>query len=214
MAVVGLSVAAIPEGLPAILTITLAIGAQGMARRNVLVRRLPAIETLGSVSVVCTDKTGTLTRNEMTVASIRSADRFYTVSGIGYTPEGAFSLDGEDIKAPIDPLLTEILRAGLLCSDAGLRNADGRWRIDGDPMEGALLVVAAKAGLDPIMERRARPRLDTIPFDSRHQFMASLHRNPQGQACIVVKGAPELIVEMCGHERGAEGDRALILRSG
>ncbi len=210
MAVVGLSVAAIPEGLPAILTITLAIGAQGMARQNALIRRLPAIETLGSVSVICTDKTGTLTRNEMTVASIRSADRLYTVSGTGYAPHGTFSLDDEDFDATKDPLITEITRAGLLCSDAGLRQFDGQWRIDGDPMEGALLVVAAKAGLDPIMERRDRPRLDTIPFDSRHQFMASLHRDPAGQTSIVVKGAPERIVAMCRHEHGADGDRALV----
>ena len=210
MAVVGLSVAAIPEGLPAILTITLAIGAQGMARRKALIRRLPAIETLGSVSVICTDKTGTLTRNEMTVASIKSADRRYEVSGTGYVPEGDFSLDGHDIKAAKDPLLTEIVRAGLLCSDASLRHAGGQWRIDGDPMEGALLVVAAKAGLDPAAECEAWPRFDTIPFDSRHQFMASLHRESRGNAIIFVKGAPERIIAMCGCERAPEGDRALV----
>ena len=210
MAVVGLSVAAIPEGLPAILTITLAIGAQGMARRNALVRRLPAIETLGSVSVICTDKTGTLTRNEMTVASIQTAERVYEVSGVGYAPEGGFSFDGEDVDATENALLIEITRAGMLCSDAGLREHDGQWRIDGDPMEGALLVVAAKAGLDPAAERQARPRLDTIPFDSRHQFMASLHRDSAGQASIAIKGAPERIVGMCRHERGANGDRALV----
>ena len=210
MAVVGLSVAAIPEGLPAILTITLAIGAQGMARRHALIRRLPAIETLGSVSVICTDKTGTLTRNEMAVASIASADHLYQVSGSGYAPEGAFSLDGRDIDATSEPLLIEIARASLLCSDASLHKTDGQWRIDGDPMEGALLVVAAKSGLDPATERYAWPRLDTIPFDSRHQFMASLHRDPNDDARIIVKGAPERIVAMCGHERGADGDRALV----
>ncbi|MEM8948682.1 MAG: HAD-IC family P-type ATPase [Pseudomonadota bacterium] len=209
MAVVGLSVAAIPEGLPAILTITLAIGAQSMARRNALIRRLPAIETLGSVSVICTDKTGTLTRNEMTVASIQMAERGYAVSGVGYRPEGKFWTDREDVDAANDTLLAEITRAGLLCGDAGLRQIDGRWRIDGDPMEAALLVVAAKAGLDSAAEREAWPRLDTIPFDSRHQFMASLHRDPGGHASIVVKGAPERIVTMCRHERGADGDQAL-----
>ena len=211
IAVVGLSVAAIPEGLPAILTITLAIGAQGMARRNALIRRLPAIETLGSVSVICTDKTGTLTRNEMTVASVKIASHRYRVSGVGYTPEGAFSLDGEDIDAANDALLAEIMRAGLLCSDASLRENDGQWWIDGDPMEGALLVVAAKAGLDPAAERQAWPRLDTIPFDSRHQFMASLHQNPESQACIVIKGAPERVVAMCCRERGSDGDYTLVV---
>ena len=210
MAVVGLSVAAIPEGLPAILTITLAIGAQGMAQRQALIRRLPAIETLGSVSVICTDKTGTLTRNEMTVASISAAGRLYEVSGVGYAPDGTFSLDGEHVDAAHDPLLTGIGSAGLLCNDAGLRNAGGQWRIDGDPMEGALLVAAAKAGLDPAAERQAWPRFDTIPFDSRHQFMASLHRDPEGQARIIVKGAPERIVAMCGYERGPDGDRDLV----
>lgn len=210
MAVVGLSVAAIPEGLPAILTITLAIGAQGMARRHALIRRLPAIETLGSVSVICTDKTGTLTRNEMTVASIATGDCLYQVSGVGYAPDGTFSLDGRDIDATKEKLLTELACAGLLCSDAGLRESHGQWRIDGDPMEGALLVVAAKAGLDLAAKRQAWPRLDTIPFDSRHQFMASLHRDPEGQASIVVKGAPERIVAMCSRERGAGGDHTVV----
>ncbi len=210
MAVVGLSVAAIPEGLPAILTITLAIGAQGMARRHALIRRLPAIETLGSVSVICTDKTGTLTRNEMTVASIAIAGHLYEVSGTGYAPKGVFSLHGEDIDAAKEERLRTLTRAGLLCCDAGLRECDGQWQIDGDPMEGALLVVAAKAGLDPAAERQAWPRLDTIPFDSRHQFMASLHRGPSGNAIIVVKGAPERIIAMCSHERAPEGDRAMI----
>ncbi|MEL6964002.1 MAG: cation-transporting P-type ATPase [Pseudomonadota bacterium] len=210
MAVVGLSVAAIPEGLPAIFTITLAIGAQNMAQRHTLVRRLPAIETLGSVSVICTDKTGTLTRNEMTVASIATADRLYQISGVGYAIEGTFSLDGRDIDAARDPLLTDLTRAGLLCSDAGLRQSHGQSRIDGDPMEGALLVVAAKAGLDPEAERRAWPRLDTIPFDSSHQFMASLHRDPTGDHRILIKGAPERIVAMCRHECRADGDQELI----
>ena len=162
------------------------------------------------MSVICTDKTGTLTRNEMAVASIASADQLYQVSGSGYAPEGAFSLDGRTIDPASDPLLIEIARASLLCSDASLHKTDGQWRIDGDPMEGALLVVAAKAGLDPTGEHRASPRLDSIPFDSRHQFMASLHRAPNGDARIIVKGAPERIVAMCGHERGADGEYALV----
>jgi magnesium-transporting ATPase (P-type) len=210
MAVVGLSVAAIPEGLPAILTITLAIGAQGMARRNALVRRLPAIETLGSVSVICTDKTGTLTRNEMAVVSVANADHIYQVSGSGYAPEGTFSLNGRTIDPASDRLLIDMARASLLCSDASLRETDSQWRVDGDPMEGALLAFAAKSNLDSASERQAWPRLDVIPFDSRHQFMASLHRVPNGDASIIIKGAPERIVALCGHERGADGDRPLV----
>ncbi|NIA68190.1 cation-transporting P-type ATPase [Pelagibius litoralis] len=209
MAVVGLSVAAIPEGLPAILTITLAIGVQDMARRNAIVRRLPAIETLGSVSVICSDKTGTLTRNEMTVASIATARRLFAVSGVGYAPQGGFSLDGQGIEIRNYPLLAETSQAALLCSDADLHEVDGRWLIEGDPMEGALLVAACKAGVDPAFERRCWPRTDAIPFDSEHRFMASLHHDHAGQGRIFVKGAPERILEMCARQRGFDDDVAL-----
>ena len=206
MAVVGLSVAAIPEGLPAILTITLAIGVQGMARRNAIVRRLPAIETLGSVSVICSDKTGTLTRNEMTVASIATARRLFTVGGAGYAPRGGFTLDGRDTDAGEYPLLAEIGRAALLCSDASLTETDGEWRVEGDPMEGALLAAAAKAGLDCEFERRSWPRNDAIPFDSEHQFMASLNHDHAGNGAIFIKGAPERILGMCARQRGFDHD--------
>ncbi len=209
MAVVGLSVAAIPEGLPAILTITLAIGVQGMARQNAIVRRLPAIETLGSVSVICSDKTGTLTRNEMTVASIATAKRFFTVNGTGYAPRGGITLDGRDTDAGMYPLLDEIGRAALLCNDASLHESDGHWRIEGDPMEAALLAVAAKAGLDYEFERRSWPRADAIPFDSEHQFMASLNHDHTGNWAVFVKGAPERILGMCDRQRGVEGNIAL-----
>lgn len=206
MAVVGLSVAAIPEGLPAILTITLAIGVQGMASRNAIVRRLPAIETLGSVSVICSDKTGTLTRNEMTVASIATARRLFTVGGAGYAPRGGFTLDGRDTDAGEYPLLAEIGRAALLCSDAGLRETHGEWAVEGDPMEGALLAAAAKAGLDYEFERRSWPRSDAIPFDSEHQFMASLNHDHAGNGAIFIKGAPERILGMCDRQRGFDDD--------
>jgi len=209
MAVVGLSVAAIPEGLPAILTITLAIGVQGMARRNAIVRRLPAIETLGSVSVICSDKTGTLTRNEMTVVSIATARRLFTVSGVGYVPAGGFSLDGREIEVTDYPLLAEMMRAALLCSDASLNEAAGQWTVEGDPMEGALLVVARKAGLDPDTQAKNYPRTDVIPFDAVHRFMASLHHSHTGDGFIYVKGAPERILEMCARQRGFDGDMAL-----
>ncbi|MCG8544859.1 MAG: cation-transporting P-type ATPase [Alphaproteobacteria bacterium] len=212
MAVVGLSVAAVPEGLPAILTVTLAIGVRGMARRNAIVRRLPAIETLGSVSVICTDKTGTLTRNEMMVAAIAAADRLFAVSGVGYAPQGGFSLNGEDIDVRDEPLIAEICQAALLCSDAGLREGDGQWTVEGDPMEGALIVAACKAGLDPVRERKVWPRSDAIPFDSQHRFMASLHHDHDGHGRIFVKGAPERILEMCTRQRGPGGEAGLDAR--
>ncbi len=206
MAVVGLSVAAIPEGLPAILTVTLAIGVQGMARRNAIVRRLPAIEALGSVSVICSDKTGTLTRNEMTVAAVATAERLFEVSGSGYAPHGGFALDGLDADVGDYPLLAELATAALLCSEAELREADGDWDVVGDPMEGALLSLAIKAGLDPDQVRRQRPRTDAIPFDSQHRFMASLHHDHAGNAAIFVKGAPERLLQMCSHQRHEGGE--------
>ncbi len=209
MAVVGLTVAAIPEGLPAILTITLAIGVQSMARRKAIVRRLPAIETLGSVSVICSDKTGTLTRNEMTVVSIATAVGQFTVSGVGYVPQGGFSRNHQEVAIKDYPLLAEMMRAALLCSDASLHEVSGQWTMAGDPMEGALLVVARKAGLDLDKEAKSFPRTDVIPFDSVHRFMATLHHNHSGDAFIYLKGAPERILEMCARQRGFDGDVAI-----
>jgi len=182
MAVVGLSVAAIPEGLPAVMTITLAIGVQAMARRHAIVRRLPAIEAIGSVSVICTDKTGTLTRNEMTVAAAETAEGAFVVTGEGYAPAGAISPTGD---------LTRLARAAALCNDAELRNDGAHWTVEGDPMEGALLAFAAKAGA-----ARDGRRLDSVPFDSRHRFMAVLTEAPDGRFTRV-KGAPERVLGMC-----------------
>ena len=209
MAVVGLTVAAIPEGLPAILTITLAIGVRGMARRNAIVRRLPAIETLGSISVICSDKTGTFTRNEMTVVSVATAKRLFKVSGVGYAPDGEFALDGHLVDVSDYPLLMQTVRAALLCSDANLRQVDGQWVIDGDPMEGALVSMAHKAGLEPGTVSRGYPRTDVIPFDAEHRFMATLHHDLVGSGFIYVKGAPERILEMCTSQRGFDGDAPL-----
>jgi magnesium-transporting ATPase (P-type) len=209
LAGVGLAVAAIPEGLPAILTITLAIGVQRMARRNAIVRRLPAVETLGSVSVICTDKTGTLTRNEMMVESIAAAGHLIEVLGDGYAPRGAFLLDGDEIDVTRMDLLREILRGAMLCSDAVLRRSGDEWRVDGDPTEGALIAVSIKAGLDPDFESKAYPRTDVIPFESEHRFMATLHHNHTGRGFIYVKGAPERILEMCRLQRGADGEEPL-----
>jgi calcium-translocating P-type ATPase len=192
MLVVGLAVAAIPEGLPAIMTVTLAIGVQRMAGRNAIIRRLPAVETLGSVSIIFSDKTGTLTRNEMTVTTVLTAEGETAVGGVGYAADSPFEAAG---------VTEELARAGLLCNDAELHEAAGSWIVDGDPMEGALLTLALKAGLDPAAERRQAPRLHEIPFDSAHRFMATLH---WGQAYI--KGAPERLFEMCSHERLGDGD--------
>ncbi|MFN8704814.1 MAG: cation-transporting P-type ATPase [Rhodospirillales bacterium] len=183
MAVIGVAVAAIPEGLPAVMTIALAIGVQAMARRNAIVRRLPAIEAIGSVSVICTDKTGTLTRNEMVVAAAETADSAFAVDGDGYAPEGAIVPAGD---------LSRLARAAALCNDAALHRKEGGWTVEGDPMEGALLAFAGKVRGD-----HAARRLDAIPFDSRHRFMAVLTDGPQGRMTHV-KGAPERVLRMCG----------------
>ena len=204
-AVVALSVAAIPEGLPAVLTITLAVGVRAMASRNAIVRRLPAIETLGSVSVICTDKTGTLTRNEMTVASVIASDAVLEVTGEGYAPDGVITLAGQTVSAAELPSLAELARAASLCNDARLHESKGEWTVEGDPMEGALLAFAAKAGTDATDARRLWARTDVIPFDSKHRFMATLHHDHEGFAAIFVKGAPERILTMCRAQRSASG---------
>ncbi|RMF08972.1 MAG: hypothetical protein D6773_02130, partial [Alphaproteobacteria bacterium] len=171
LAAVGFAVAAIPEGLPAVLTITLAIGVERMARRNAIIRRLPAVETLGSVSVICSDKTGTLTRNEMTVQAIAADGKLFTVTGAGYEPEGEILLQGRQPPRSCRALLRQLMRGAVLCSDAALDRKDGDWRVDGDPTEAALLVAALKAGVDPGQELKAWPRTDVIPFESEHRFM-------------------------------------------
>ena len=208
-AAVGLAVAAIPEGLPAIMTITLAIGVQRMARRNAIIRRLPAVETLGSVTVICSDKTGTLTRNEMTVQRLIAAERIFEVSGSGYAPHGGFSIAGREVFVEDYPELAELGRAALLCNDAELLGAGDEWMLEGDPTEGALLTLAAKTGLDPIFEREALRRTDFIPFESQHRFMATLHHDLEGHGFIFLKGAPERVMEICDAERADGEDRPL-----
>jgi magnesium-transporting ATPase (P-type) len=209
MAVVGLSVAAIPEGLPAVMTITLAIGVQRMAARNAIIRRLPAVETLGSVSVICSDKTGTLTRNEMTVRTAIAAGDIIEVTGVGYEPRGAFRRRGQDIDPVEYPTLDTLARAALLCNDATLRQTAGGWIVDGDPMEGALVSFAVKAGHDDDLTRKQFPRTDEIPFDSQHRFMATLHHGHEGNAVIYVKGAPERVLAMCDSQLGPQGPDVL-----
>ncbi|NLO79111.1 MAG: cation-transporting P-type ATPase [Xanthomonadaceae bacterium] len=200
MMAVALVASAIPEGLPAIMTITLALGVQRMARRNAIVRRLPAVETLGSVTVICSDKTGTLTRNEMTVQRLVTADRVVQVAGVGYEPEGSFSSEGREIDPQRLPALWLAIRGGALCNDSQLRMEDGQWWVEGAPTEGALLVLAAKAGLHRAALVQELPRLDSIPFASEHRFMATQHCSVHGEPWIFVKGAPERILDMCSQQ--------------
>lgn len=200
LAVVGLAVAAIPEGLPAIITITLAVGVQTMSRRNAIIRRLPAVEALGSVSVICSDKTGTLTRNEMTVRSAVCADTLLTVSGAGYDAHGAFSAGEVETPAENHAGLVELCRAGLLCNDAAAYLGETGWRFEGDPTEIALLVLAIKSGLDPLRCGEEFPRDDVIPFESEHRFMATLHHDHAGHGFIYLKGAPETVLSRCSTE--------------
>jgi len=217
LASVGLAVAAIPEGLPAIMTITLAIGVKRMAARNAIIRRLPAVETLGTVGVICSDKTGTLTCNEMTVRSIHCGGRRIELSGTGYHTHGGFQLAGKDHPPRDDPVLKQALLAALLCNDTTLERCvavpeqpcEGEWRVQGDPMEGALVIAAMKAGLDPGEEAKRHPRTDLIPFESEHKFMATLHHSHTGEARIFVKGAPERLLEMCNGQLGLSGKEPL-----
>ncbi len=185
MAVVAVAVSSIPEGLPAVLTITLALGVQAMARRNAIVRRLPAIETVGAVSVICTDKTGTLTRNEMIVAMAEVPEGRLDIEGESYAPEGKIEGDAD---------AGTLALAAALCNDADLAQRDGEWHVEGDPMEGALLAFAGKALEDD--PREAWTREDAIPFDSRHRYMATLSKS-EGKHLVHVKGAPERVLAMC-----------------
>ncbi|MFV1922559.1 MAG: cation-translocating P-type ATPase [Methylotenera sp.] len=204
MAVVGLSVAAIPEGLPAVLTITLAIGVQAMARRNAIVRRLPAIETLGSVSVICTDKTGTLTRNEMMVATAITHQHLFTLEGEGYAPKGALKLEDTNVSPCDHDVLEELTRAAALCNDASLREHEQVWMVEGDPMEGALLAFAGKLDIKVCKEQSEWTRTDAIPFDAKHRFMATLNHDHEHHAFVFVKGAPERILAMCANQRSVD----------
>ena len=201
LAAVGLAVAGIPEGLPAIMTITLAIGVQRMARKHAIIRRLPAVETLGSVTVICSDKTGTLTRNEMTVVTVATSAGLCEVSGTGYDPHGAFNLDDHDVTPEGFPLLREIAQAALLCNDASVTEVNGQWRMQGDPTEGALVTLALKAGLEHNHCLGEYPRTDAIPFESQHRFMATLHHDHARHGFIYLKGAPEQVLEMCHQQR-------------
>lgn len=210
MAVVGLSVAAIPEGLPAILTITLAIGVQRMAKENAIVRRLPAIETIGAVSVICSDKTGTLTKNEMMVSSVSVHDGVFTISGNGYEPKGDINKDKEILDDDELPVLHDLARVACLCNNANLRIHNNEWIIEGDPMEGALLSFSSKTGLNIEHEQSRWTRTDHIPFDTETRMMATLNHNHENNALICVKGAPEKILDICKYEFLSTADKKEI----
>lgn len=207
IAVVALAVGIIPEGLPAVITITLAIGVQRMAARNAIIRRLPAVETLGATSVICSDKTGTLTQNEMMVRHVLIEDAQILVGGSGYAPEGGLTSEGPDDDASAIMAASAIIRCGLLCNDAALHKDAGHWKVDGDPMEGALVALAMKAGLNPGHLRGEWKRIDEIPFDAAYRFMATLHVGPAGEAVLFIKGAPEEVMAIAGVEPRLWEDR-------
>ncbi|MEL6461339.1 MAG: cation-transporting P-type ATPase [Cyanobacteria bacterium J06621_15] len=201
-AAVALAVSAIPEGLPAVVTITLAIGVNRMARRNAIIRKLPAVEALGSATVICSDKTGTLTENQMTVQAIYSGGQHYQVSGSGYSPKG-------DIESPFEnnflpPVLEECLMAGVLCNDSQLKHTQDNWSVVGDPTEGALITAATKAGFNQFELSASMPRLDSIPFESQYQYMATLHDVYPRK--IYVKGSVEAILSRCSEMMNPEGE--------
>jgi Ca2+-transporting ATPase len=203
---VALAVAVVPEALPAVVTISLALGVQRMARRHALIKHLPAVETLGSISVICADKTGTLTKDEMTVRRILTADQSVQVTGTGYVPEGEFRAD-EQVAEP-GPVVLELLRAAVLASDASLIESDGIWEIRGDPTEGALVVAAVKAGLDADNLRREAPRVWEIPFESETKRMTTGHRL-DGRSVAYVKGAPEVVLAACDRCLTGSGEQIL-----
>jgi len=218
MAAVALAVGAIPEGLPAAMTIMLAIGVGKMARRHAIIRRMPAVETLGSTTVICSDKTGTLTQNQMTVQEVCAGGNCYEFTGVGYTPQGEVYLDESAIDLESHTALVECLKAGLLCNDSSLINKGEQWGIEGDPTEVALITAAAKAGLSREVLEQNLPRIDTLPFESQHQYMATLHKAGIGaESVIYMKGSVESVLSRChdAYAAGAEPglfDQAIIHR--
>ena len=198
MTAVALSVSAIPEGLPAVMTITLAIGVARLAKRRAIIRKLPAVETLGSTTVICSDKTGTLTQNQMTVQQVWAGGELFTVSGVGYSPDGEFSKNSVTVDPCTHHALFECLTAGVLCNDSRLILVEDGWRVEGDPTEGALLTSASKAGVQQDTIAAERPQLDSLPFESQHQYMATLHNGEASQTRLLyLKGSVEQIVARC-----------------
>lgn len=209
-AAIAFAVSAIPEGLPAVVTVTLAIGVSRMARRHAIVRKLPAVETLGGATVICSDKTGTLTENQMTVQAIYAGNRQYKVTGVGYAPQGEILLDEKPVNRDDSSALEECIKAGLLCNDSYLEKKDEQWQVVGDPTEGALIIVANKVGYSRSSLEQEMPRLDVIPFESEFQYMATLHETSSlasqpKHRIIFVKGSVEAILKRCQQMLDAEG---------
>lgn len=211
-AAVALAVSAIPEGLPAVVTITLAIGVSRMARRHAIVRKLPAVETLGGATVICSDKTGTLTENQMTVQAIYAGDQHYTVTGTGYAPDGEILLDNQPVDLENSPVLLQCLISGLLCNDSHLEFKDQRWQVIGDPTEGGLIAVGNKMGLTQAELEKEMPRIDLIPFESEFQYMATLHEGGTGKennhksGIIYVKGSVEALISRSQNMLDSQGN--------
>ncbi|TVQ13428.1 MAG: cation-transporting P-type ATPase [Bacteroidetes bacterium] len=205
LAAIGLIVASIPEGLPAIMTITLAMGVQRMAARNAIIRRLPSVETLGAVNVICSDKTGTLTRNEMTAKAIVTAEKQYKVEGTGYEPVGKILLDDKEVDAKEDKVLYQLLQTIRTSNNSEISEGeDGKWKLSGTPTEGALLTLSYKAGLKDFKPER----IDQIPFESDHKYMATLNKVEE-EVYVFMTGAPERVMDMCDKQYTADGEAAL-----
>jgi P-type Ca2+ transporter type 2C len=196
MTVIAVVVAAIPEGLPIVVTIAMAIGVTRMSKRGAIIRKLPAVETLGSTTVICSDKTGTLTRNEMTVRAVYDGETLYQVSGTGYSPEGEIFCGKAECEGEQKRRLDRVLRAGLLCNESALYQKDGAWKVTGDPTEAALIVAAGKGGLKTEEEKGRYPQTGILPFESEYGYMATLHKDGDS-SLLLVKGAPEFVIEMC-----------------
>ena len=209
MAAVALAVGAIPEGLPAAVTITLAIGVARMAKRHAIIRKMPAVETLGSTTVICSDKTGTLTENQMTVSRVWAGGQEFEVTGGGYEPTGEIQRRGQKVEVKANPALHETLLAGLLCNDSQLARKEGRLVVEGDPTEAALIVAAQKAGLEPREVVGVHLRLDVIPFESEHMFMATLHEGAPVRV-IYKKGSVERLLDRCERMLDADGQEVPI----
>ena len=211
LSVVAIAVAAIPEGLPAVISIILAIGVRKMAGRNAIIRNLPGVETLGSVNIICTDKTGTLTKSEMTVTRVVGSGRTYLVEGTGYAPEGNIKTEEGGFDPEIDTVLSRFVLAAVICNEARLVNEEGIWKVEGNPTEGALLALARKAGLDPEKAFKKWERIDAIPFESDHKFMATLNKSGDERR-IFLKGAPEAVIGRCEKEMDLDGGKVDLNR--
>ncbi len=213
MLALAMAVSATPAGLPAVLTITLAVGVNRMAKRNAIIRRLRAVDTLGAATVIASDKTGTLTSNQMTVQQMLVDDQVIEITGSGFDPKGSFARDGETFDPTGDDLMSLALRIGALCNDSRLQpeEDDGSYSVRGDPTEGALLVAAAKAGWDLVELREQYPRIDEIPFDSQEKYMATFHEQVDGDGVLAfVKGAPERILDLSSQVRIAKGEDVAV----